>query len=299
MPLRKTTEAFVQEARLINGDAYIYDKVDYKNSYSKVVITCRKHGDFLQRPNGHLQGQGCKKCYNEQLTKPSEEFIQSAKEVHGDKYTYSKTYYKTRNSNVIITCPVHGDFSQRADVHLRGNGCKKCSVDTQTKTAEDFIHSVKELHGDKYNYNFVDYKSDRKKVEIICDIHCSFFQTPRNHLKGRGCPRCVNRTSKPAKMWLKSLGIPNLIYDDGINSEWNVPGTRYSADGYDPETNTIYEFQGDYWHGNPDVYNPEEYNKTTKCSYGELYRRTLEKKETLINLGYNYIEMWESDFVNI
>lgn len=53
---------FVASAISIHGDRYAYDKAIYRKSSSKVVITCREHGDFKQRANGHLAGKGCQKC---------------------------------------------------------------------------------------------------------------------------------------------------------------------------------------------------------------------------------------------
>lgn len=56
---------FVTAARRVHGDLYNYDKTVYVNSSTKVIITCPKHGDFLQTPNAHTStGQGCKKCKN-------------------------------------------------------------------------------------------------------------------------------------------------------------------------------------------------------------------------------------------
>ena len=72
----------------------------------------------------------------------TEEFIKRAKEIHGDKYDYSKTIYKNRRTKLIITCPKHGDFEQRPDAHLSGQGCPKCAIETThkkiSKTTEEF-----------------------------------------------------------------------------------------------------------------------------------------------------------------
>ena len=80
--------------------------------------------------------------------------------------------------------------------------------------------------------------------------------------------------------------------------EFTIPGSNYKADGYCEETNTIYEFHGDYWHGNPKVFDPDETNKTVGKTFGELYENTLRKKEYVTSLRFNYVEMWESDFIS-
>jgi hypothetical protein len=57
-----STLEFVKKAVEIHGDKYDYSKVEYRKWDEYVSIICRKHGEFLQSPNGHLQGRGCSKC---------------------------------------------------------------------------------------------------------------------------------------------------------------------------------------------------------------------------------------------
>jgi hypothetical protein len=90
--------------------------------------------------------------------------------------------------------------------------------------------------------------------------------------------------------WLDSLEIPHLL------QEWSIPETKYSADGYDPLTNTIYEFHGDYWHGNPDVFAPDIMNDVVGKTMGDLYNNTKAREEEILALGYNLVVMWETNF---
>ena len=57
------------------------------------------------------------------------EFINKAKEVHGDKYDYTKVVYENNLKEVIIICKEHGDFLQLPKTHKRGNGCNNCGRD--------------------------------------------------------------------------------------------------------------------------------------------------------------------------
>jgi rubrerythrin len=118
-----------------------------------------------------------------------DDFIRSARKVHGDKYDYSKVVYKNNKTDVCIICPIHGEFYQTPNSHLKGRGCPICGG-TKKSTKEDFIIKAKQVHGDKYDYSKVVYVNNQIKVCIICPIHGEFYQTPKNHLSGQGCPKC-------------------------------------------------------------------------------------------------------------
>lgn len=123
--LRSSTEEFIEKSKRIHGDKYDYSKVNYINNREKVEIICPIHGSFYQKPNSHLSGQGCPECSgNKRLT--TEEFIKRAREIHGNKYDYSKTEYKNRKTKVEIICPDHGSFYQTPFNHLIGAGCPVC-----------------------------------------------------------------------------------------------------------------------------------------------------------------------------
>jgi G:T-mismatch repair DNA endonuclease (very short patch repair protein) len=70
-------------------------------------------------------------------------------------------------------------------------------------------------------------------------------------------------------------------------------------DGFCKETNTIYEFHGDFWHGNPSIYDKDQLNPINKKSFGELYQQTIKKEEHLKQLGYTVVVMWESKWNKI
>jgi len=99
--------------------------------------------------------------------------------------------------------------------------------------------------------------------------------------------------SYKSMMWLTSQAQSDNV---DIISEYKIPNTIYIADGYCIETNTIYEFHGDYWHGNPNVYEFDYINEVVGKSMGELYKKTKDREEELKQLGFNLIVMWESEF---
>ena len=81
--------------------------------------------------------------------------------------------------------------------------------------------------------------------------------------------------------------------------EFRIPTTRYLADGYCKETNTIYEFHGDYFHGNPKIYLEKDKNDVCNKTMGYLYKKTLEREQKIKELGFNLEVMWESNWNKI
>jgi hypothetical protein len=101
--------------------------------------------------------------------------------------------------------------------------------------------------------------------------------------------------------WLSAIMEDTGIYiQHALNGgEYNIPETNWRADGYCQDTNTIYEFHGDYWHGNPDVYEPNIINKMIGKTMGELYQTTIDREQYITSNGYNLVVMWESNWRNI
>ena len=120
-----STEEFINKARAVHGDRYDYSKVEYVDNKTEVCIICPEHGEFWQKPKNHLSGYGCPICSGRKKMRTID-FIKRAKQVHGDKYDYSKADYKGNSEEVCIICPEHGEFWQRAGNHLKGFGCKQC-----------------------------------------------------------------------------------------------------------------------------------------------------------------------------
>lgn len=187
-----TTDEFVELARLIHGDKYDYSKVDYKNRTTPIRIVCPEHGEFIQPPYRHLNGTGCPTCGSLHNRFTQEEFIQKAREVHGDAYDYSKADYRGTEIPVCIVCPKHGEFYQSPHSHLNGANCPKCSGRARL-TKESFIERATRLHNGKFDYSKVIIKGNKKKVCIICPEHGEFWQTPNAHLLGVGCSKCAGK----------------------------------------------------------------------------------------------------------
>jgi|ERR1035437_92019 hypothetical protein len=222
----------------------------------------------------------------------TEEFIKKSKRIHKDKYDYSNSVYKGHRGKVEISCPIHGSFFQLANSHLRGLGCSKCgrfrSSSLQNRnTTENFIKKAKKIHNNIYDYTKVNYIQTHKKIVIICKYHGEFLQTPHNHTSlKQGCPICFHNISKEETKFLDYLNIKDR----------NLYIQPYRVDGFYKETNTIYEFLGDYWHGNPSIFEHNNTNKICNKTFGELYVNTFNKLNNLKKMGYTVKYIWEYDW---
>jgi hypothetical protein len=146
----KSLQDFIDEAKIVQGELYDYSKTNYVHALTKIIITCKTHGDFEQIPNKHLRGSGCHKCSHYTKRKTTEDFIIEANQVHNNLYDYSNVSYINAKNKIIITCKIHGDFEQSPINHLYGNGCPKCYG--RNKTTEEFINEANIVHNNLYRF---------------------------------------------------------------------------------------------------------------------------------------------------
>jgi hypothetical protein len=302
----KTTEEFINEANIIHKDKYDYSKVIYKKAIEKITIVCKIHGDFEITPNSHLNGSGCSICgilsTIQKQTYTKNDFIVKAIMVHNNKYDYSNVKYIDLYSKITIFCKEHDNFEQTPQGHLSGRGCIKCA-NKYSYTTDEWICKAKKIHGEKYDYSKSIYTSCKNNISIICNQHGLFEQLPVVHLRPAGCSKCNPRQfSKKQIEWLNFIQIfYGINIQHALNGEeYRIQPTKFKADGYCEKTNTIYEFHGDLWHGNPKIYNQNEISRINKNKkYGELYQNTLFREHIIKDLGYNLVVMWEYDWNKI
>jgi len=96
--MRKTTEQFIKEAKLIHGDKYDYSETEYKNNKTKVKVFCKRCNEYFeQRPDAHLKSYG-HICYKKEILSELRkcntiEFIKKAEKKFPNKYKYDKVNY--------------------------------------------------------------------------------------------------------------------------------------------------------------------------------------------------------------
>jgi hypothetical protein len=255
-PKRLTTQEFIERAQKKHGDKYDYSNSVYIGLNKPVKIFCpiEGHGEFIQRADAHMSGQGCPICgrikNTENLKLTTDEFIQRAKLAHGNKYDYSQSVYTDSSGKVKIICSEHGPFYQNAYNHMRGSGCNKCAGRDMLDTL-DFIRKSKEIYGnDKFDYSEVNYIDAHTKVGIICPKpnHGLFTVSPANHINNQsGCPIC--NESKGERLVAKILTNNKIDYVRGKTFKDCVgTGKKFCRvlpfDFYLPYFNTMIEYDG-------------------------------------------------------
>lgn len=139
-----STDEFIKKAIDIHDNKYNYDKTKYINSYTKITITCKKHGDFDQNPSQHLCGYGCKQCAHDNNRLSIDDFILRSSEIHKNKYSYELVDFNNYYDNIKIICPIHGIYEQSVSNHLYGHGCNLCVAPISSGHQEiiDFINKT-------------------------------------------------------------------------------------------------------------------------------------------------------------
>lgn len=244
-----TSESFIERAKEYIGSHYDYSRVEYVNAHTPVIIGCPIHGWFTKYPMEIQQGKkGCPECGKTRASLKRrtglQSFIERSNIVHQHKFNYDKVIYVNQHTPVTITCPIHGDFQQRPQDHLRGHDCPKCSVPYRNgRSKNDLLKDFKEKHLGKYSYpNLPDWSNNRMYIDIICPIHGLFRQRIANHLRGDGCPSC--RNSKQENVLEGHLVKKNIRFIREQTFPWLVRKGHMYIDFYLPEYNVAIECHG-------------------------------------------------------
>jgi formylmethanofuran dehydrogenase subunit E len=311
MPPKKTTEQFVKEAQAIHGDKYDYSLAEYQGKDIHVEIICNICDEiFWQAPSPHInQKTGCPYCAVESRSdkrrKPLDQFIKEARIIHGNKYDYSLVQYKNKEIKVEIICNVcNKNFYTTPGSHINTHsGCPICAdkytANLRRKPLDQFIKEAEKIHGNKYNYELVEYKSTHTKVLIKCN-NCqgTFEQEPNSHISGKNCCPCYYESkgySQAAINWLESLKDQ---YDDiqhaENGSEYKLEGTNLKLDGFSPSWSIAFEYHGAMWHGCIECFPDQNaINPVSKKTYRELFEATKAKKKIIEAAGFRYVAVWD------
>jgi rubrerythrin/ribosomal protein L40E len=329
--LFKDTEYFITEAKKIHGDRYDYSTSNYTAWKKPINIICRKHGEFtLTNAGYHLQKDGkkgnCPICtkeeYKNKRSIKKDEWIYRSNTVTRKvniKYDYSDIVYIDFGSIVKnISCPYHGYFNQMARQHMYGAGCRQCGYEqirrARTKSVYEFVINARKKYDTKFTYNIEEYGDRNTPITILCKEHETIWtQSPYEHMYyGPKCKICSGTYKGYSRMqidWITDISNNSSIFiqhaenkgefEVYLDQKDKFGRSKYKLDGYCEETNTVYEFHGDYWHGNPRKYDGNDINETNGFAYGYLYNKTLEKENVIKKMGYKLVVMWEMDWKKI
>ena len=230
-------------------------------------------------------------------------------QIHGNRYSYpflENEYTMMKNSLITVVCSIHGKFSVKIHSHvLLKTGCQKCGYNVTRHTQDKIIEDFKKIHKDYYDYSKIVYDEStnaNSKVIIVCPNHGEFKQSVASHKRGKGCSSCASSNggvSFKALTWLEYIATTeNIHIQHAANSgEYNIPTTKYRVDGFCKETNTVYEFHGDLFHGNINRFDPSIQNNPFRTeTVSELYKLTIDRENEIKALGHNLVTIWESDY---
>lgn len=302
---------FVDRSNDEHGEGtYLYDEAEYVDNDTPLKIKCTVpgHKPFWQTPRHHINaGQGCPTCHSRVLGK--DKFVEKSKLKNGNKCGYDAAVYVNIDTLLTLTClvnPDHKPFEITPRSHFAGNGCPACGRINKgkhlRKSEEWFIMMALLKNGDSCFYTLVVYVNSKTKVILICrnnPEHGRFLISPDKHLAGYGCQKCSStNTSRPAMEWLAymSIKLGCHIQHSKNEGEYQIPGTKYHADGYSKKINMVFEFHGDYWHGNPKVFSRDAINKKTGMTFGHLYDKTIARQACIEAKGFQYVCIWESEW---
>jgi len=175
---------------------------------------------------------------NNRIENNKKKFFEEAPKIHNNYYDYSKVEFKGLTKEINIICPEHGIFLQLARSHLKGYRCEKCGIEKTKQTKNEkskkkFFEEAPKIHNNYYDYSKVEFIDVSNKVNIICQKHGIFEQTPHKHLGGQGCNKCgIERTSNGQRKTIDTFikqskekhGEYHYAYDsvEYINDNTNV-----------------------------------------------------------------------------
>ncbi len=140
---RLKSEDWISKAKKVHGDKFDYSNTVYTTAKNKLKIICPIHGEQEMLPHHHIKGYGCPSCGKKQINinngkqLTQEQFIERIKHIEG--LTFEKTVYKNKRSKVTVTCKIHGDYTTKAEVLLKGCGCPNCKTSNGESIIENWL----------------------------------------------------------------------------------------------------------------------------------------------------------------
>lgn len=228
MAIKLTTEEFIKKAKLIHGDLYLYDKVNYTNAHTKVILTCKLHGDFSIKPNNHTAGkQGCTKCgdiSSANIRKLSQqEFESRIFSIYGNSLDVSKATFISTSQKVAVTHSCGTTYQATPSNLFKGSTCPSCSINALIALNKEKCDKAKSTIASRLpNYTLLEpYVNARTPILVKHNLcNNSFASAPDNLLRKQQCPHCASFGFDPTKpAILYYICIDNTYYKIGVTNK--------------------------------------------------------------------------------
>ena len=220
-----TINEYIEKVKKKYNNFYDYSKTYFRKREDRITIICPKHGEFTLIARNHLEGAICPQCkkeelHNKNIKRLKEKFYKKCDELYNGFYDYSKSIFESREDNIIVICPKHGEFTINVRSHMGGAICPKCRNLIKNKkpklTTEEFIKKCIKKYSNKFTYEntiFIDYNTPTK---VTCKIHGEIEIIPKHFLYDSkfGCKYC-------------SVDSTTLTYEDFIEKAREIHGDKY------------------------------------------------------------------------
>ena len=315
---------------------YGYAKVKFNTCKDYITISCYIHGEFIQKVEAHYSGKGCKQCGiikqketlmknygvdNPFKSKKIQKDIQlSMIEKYGGKTAMESPILKDKieqtnlqrygvintfqNKELMADSLENRDYSEiskktkKTTLKRYGVTCVLASDDCQEKMLSDKRNRILDgiFLGNRLKNKITPLFTRNEYIDVAtiynwkCNICNTDFQGNLDNGKVPNCPMCYPPiTSIGETDFLNFLKISIRNYR---LPEWKTK----PIDGYDDKNRIVYEFLGDYWHGNPVKFKRDDINRTTQDTFGKLYDDTYKHFNRLTSFGYIVKYIWENDW---
>lgn len=260
----------------------------------------------------NAKGTGCPECCGRQIGLDNNllaKFPEIAAEWSVRNDTTPDKVASVGSYNAYWNCPIClREYQMQVRKRTHENRQSACPYCAHRRVADENLLTVKfPLIAAEYDHDL----NDKPITEItygssyiaawICSHGEPFNARVCDRTSGNiRCPCESGATySQAAIDWMKSIELAeNIQIQHAKNGgEFVIPGTKYRVDGYHAATNRVFEYHGDFWHGNPLKHRRDDVNAVNGKTFGELYDKTVAREEKIRSLGYVLVTMWESEWL--
>lgn len=289
---------------------------EYKGYKEDMLFKCNTCGHEWRTKPDYLK-HNTHPCPSKQCFKPNMHNKVSEKDY--DKKLFQKYGRKIKRvsdlegmmEKCLHICYRHGEFIRTPQTLFRTpKGCQRCNILHRNDILRQKPYEVKQRLLKAHNGEV----SLVSKLRGIDKKHT--FKCSKGHLwdaildsvlRVSGCPKCNNGAaySKIGLEWINKWRdiCPHLIIAaDSIKGEKVLQGKSgqwWRVDGYCPMLKIVFEFDGDVFHGNPNLFKPNDkphpfYKDITAK---ELKDKTVFKSLDLFDADYTVVRVWENDYI--